>query len=118
MFFFYLDPPNLLTGLFNVTKNATDTLKLFCNFTGTPTPAINWIKISPFTNEETLVQSSSRRTVEYETDSTGRYSQSTLTIADLVKDDEGTYRCIGINYVDNLIGAVNSSEAFITIQGE
>ena len=109
---FDVDPPDLQSGLANVTKNATDTLELFCNYTGTPTPIINWIK-SP----NTLLRQSQRINIEYEKSENGRIAVSYLTINDLVKDDEETYMCVGINGVENLINAVDTSQAFVTVQG-
>ncbi len=102
-----------MSGLVNMTKNATDTLEIFCNYTGTPPPKINWIKVPA----NTLLEESGRITIEYMKANNGRSAVSYLTVTDLVKDDEGTYMCEGINGVENLIDAVNTSQAFVTVQG-
>lgn len=112
---FLTDPPKLVSGIVNVTKNATDTLTLHCEFTGTPSPVINWIRNGIKLTESRQIQ------IDY----TAKASEngtvtavSNLTVTNLAKSDEGTYTCVGINGVDNLINAINSSSAFITIQGK
>ena len=97
-------------------KNASDILQLSCSFTGTPTPTIVWNRY--ISDEiETLERDNDKFLIQEDVSLDKRTSTSELTVNDLIKNDEGTYECLGINQVDNLIGAVDSSQAFITIQG-
>ena len=98
-------------------KNESDTLELLCSFTGTPSPTISWYRNTTSSNGFQLIKSS-RAKISYQKDDERRISDSTLQVFDVVKEDEGTYRCIGVNNVGNFIDAVNSSEAFITIHGK
>ncbi len=97
-----------------MTKNATDTLTFHCNFSGTPMPDIVWTMTSYLLSEMELRESSKINIVSLKDE---RLASSILTITNLVKNDEGTYKCVGINNVDNLINAIDSSEAFVTVQG-
>ena len=118
IFIFYSlqDPPNLISGFSDMTKNASDSLQLSCNFAGTPTPTIVWNRY--ISNEiETLERDNDKFLIQEDVSFDKRTSTSALTVNDLIKDDEGMYECLGINQVDNLIGAVDSSQALITIQG-
>lgn len=42
---------------------------------------------------------------------------STLEITNLHKSDEGQYTCTGENGVENLIGALDRSSAYLVVQG-
>ena len=66
---------------------------------------------------DVLIKESQRINIDYSRAKDGRTAVSVLTIEDLAKTDEGIYKCIGINYVENFIEAVNFSDAFVTIQG-
>ncbi len=46
-----------------------------------------------------------------------RITTSKLRITDLNTTDEGGYMCVGMNGVNNHIGAVGHSSAFLVIQG-
>ena len=98
-------------------KNESDTLELQCSFTGTPSPIISWHRNTTSSNGFQSIKSS-RAKISYQKDDERRISDSTLQVFDVVKEDEGTYRCLGVNNVGNFIDAVNSSEAFITIHGK
>ena len=103
---------------FNGTiKNATNRLNLSCTFEGIPTPQIHWYITSSSTGEEQQLSNSTRITISHKLDEDGN-SFSELIIVDLRKGDEGSYKCMGSNDVDNLIGAVDNSEGFITIYGK
>ena len=112
-----LDPPDLQSSFFDMIKNESDTLKLHCNFTGTPSPTISWYRNTTSSNGFQLIKSS-RAEISDQKSNERRISDSTLQVFDVVKEDEGTYRCLGANNVGNFIYAVNSSEAFITIHGK
>ena len=116
------DPPDLIQGISNVTKNESDVVTFTCIFIGIPIPTVEWIRLTagrevPIPLSQSLMVSSSQNR------STGLYIvHSTLLIPNtdggLKKTDGGKYSCIGINAAANLIGAVNESSAFLTVQGE
>ena len=116
-FIIIADPPDLLSGVLNVTKNATDTLTLHCNFSGTPAPNIVWTMTSYLLADMTEMELRESSKISIVSSKDERLASSILTITNLVKNDEGTYKCVGINNVDNLINAIDSSEAFMTVQG-
>ena len=67
--------------------------------------------------EEHQLSNSERITISDEVSELGN-SFSELKVSDLHKNDEGFYRCMGTNSVENLIGAVDSAEGFVTIYGK
>ena len=108
--FLFLDPPDLIEGLADVTKNESDIVNFTCTFVGFPTPVVEWM--SPM--EGLLPQ----KVTEFN-ENLGLYiTQSTLEISVISPDHEGLYTCTGTNGVPNLIKAVNYSSAFLTVQGE
>ena len=106
----FLDPPDLVTSFPPMIRNQSDTLSINCSFTGTPLPTIRWYR------DNMLIGLSDER-VEFKNYNEGILAVQNLVIRDLVKSDEGTYRCTGSNGVENLIDAVDYYEAFITIHG-
>lgn len=113
----FSDPPDLLSSFEEHIRNESDTLQLHCNFTGTPFPAVVWSRnvSKSFT---TIRDVRGKVSIQEVKSAEERVTNSYLQVFDLVKSDEGTYRCQGINNVDNLIDAVDSDEAFITIHGK
>ena len=114
---FLVDPPNLLSGFSDTIKNSTSTLKLSCLYEGTPAPQIQWYMRSNSTVEEQQLSNSGRITISHEVNEIGN-SFSELKVSDLRKNDEANYKCMGINNVNNLIGAVDYAEGFVTIYGK
>ena len=114
--FHLADPANILSSFNDTIKNATNTLSLSCAFEGFPTPQIHWYVTFSSTGKEKQLSNSGRITISREVDDDDN-SFSELIIDDLRKSDEGSYKCLGSNGVENLIGAVDNSEGFITIYG-
>ena len=103
---------------FNATiENATNTLSLSCTFEGIPIPQIHWYITFNSTGEERQLSNTERINIGNGLDEDGN-SFSELVIDDLRKSDEGSYKCMGSNGVENLIGAVDNAEGFITIYGK
>ena len=115
--FFLTDPPNILSSFNDTIKNATNTLTLSCSFEGIPTPQVYWYVTPSSTEKRQRLRNSGRIVVNHEVDENGN-SFSELLIYDLRKIDEGNYQCIGSNGVENLIGAVDNHEGFVTIYGK
>ena len=116
-YFLFADPANILSKFNDTIENATNTLNLSCTFEGIPTPQIHWYITPDSTEEEHKLRQSGRIIINYEVDEDGN-SLSELIINDLRKSDEGSYKCMGSNGVQNLIGAVDSFEEFVTIYGK
>ena len=122
----FADPPQLLQGLSNVTKNESDAVFFTCIFTGLPAPSVKWIvpngglKVPSSDCNRVRMTPTEGLTVSSECNmNTKPYIiNSTLLIYTIKKEDEGMYSCIGENNATNLIEAVNQSGAFLTIQGE
>lgn len=94
-------------------KNESDTLQLHCQFSGTPSPSIIWYRnVSKF---DAVLRTGGKITIREE--KSFRKTDSYLEVRNLIKEDEGTYTCVGVNGVANFIDAVNISKAFITIYG-
>ncbi len=113
-------PPSLKVGLQNLTKNESDWISYFCQFTGLPSPQVRWIRVNTLNETEELDNSVTRTsiaTVRHDREPELGAVNSTLEITNLEKSDEGQYVCTGINRVDNLIDAINYSTAYLTIQG-
>ena len=110
------DPANILSSFNDTIENATNTFSLSCAFEGIPIPQINWYINSSSTGKEKQLSKSGRITISHEADEDGN-AFSELVIDNLRKSDEGSYKCMGSNGVENLIGAVDNSEGFITIYG-
>ena len=115
--FLLADPANVLSSFNDTIENATNTLRLSCRFEGIPSPQVHWYMTPGSTGEEQLLSNSGRITISHEVDGDGN-SYSELVIDDLRKSDEGSYKCMGSNGVENLIGAIDSSEGFITVYGK
>ena len=112
------DPPNVISPvLLDSILNESDSLELSCVFTGIPPPEVVWTftvgSISSVIAANTANISSTGLS-----DSQLPAVQSTLFIPNIVKSNEGQYTCLGINNVTNLIDAVNTTSANITVQGE
>ena len=107
----------MLSSFNGTIENATNTLNLNCTFEGIPIPQIHWYMTSNSTGEEQQLSNSRRITISHGHDKDGN-SISELVIDDLRKSDEGSYNCMGSNDVENLIGAVDHAEGFITIYGK
>lgn len=115
----YIDPPNILKGLSNVTYNTTDVLVLSCEYSGFPQPFISWLK------SNTEILPNNRTSVDFitlfesENNSLNLHKvRSTLMINNLLLQDEGTYYCNAFNNVSNFIDTIDSSESFVTIQSK
>ena len=106
-----------MSGFNGTIENATNTLNLSCTFEGIPIPQILWYITSNSTGEEQQLINSTRITISHKLDEDGN-SFSELIIDDLRKSDEGSYKCMGSNGVENFIGAVDNAEEFITIYGK
>lgn len=112
-----LDPPNLLSGLANRITNESDTLKLHCNYTGVPSPSIVWYR-NVSNSFEILQNTGDRiRIVEIKSEEEG-VTNSNIDIFNVTIQDDGIYRCQGVNNIPNLIDAKESTEASITIHGK
>ena len=103
-------------GFGDTIKNLSSTLKLSCLFWGNPLPQIQWYKRANSTGEEQQLSNYGRITISHEVNETGNFSE--LQISDLHKSDEGIYTCMATNNVENLIGAVDNAEGFVTIYGK
>ena len=114
----FADPPNLLSSFNKTVENITNTLNLSCTFEGFPKPQIHWyINTTSLKGDEKELNHSKRLTVFYEVDE-NQNPYSELQLVNFSEGDEGSYRCVGSNGVENLIGAVDHFEAFITVQGK
>ena len=91
LLFFFPDPPTFTSSPQNVTviEEQNRDLTLNCTVNGTPTPDVKWTKdgIDISENERISVSNFSGDT-------------SSLTIINIVRGDEGQYRCVAINSVN------------------
>ena len=113
---FFSDPPDLLSSFVDHIRNESDTLQLHCNFTGTPSPAVWWYR--NVSGQFERLRHTGRFVITETKSEEERVTDSYLEVSNLVKSDEGTYRCLGVNNVLNLINAEESDEAYITIYGK
>ena len=113
----FTDPANILSSFSGTNKNLTSTLNLSCTFEGIPIPQIHWYVSFNSTEEELELKNSRRINISHELDEYGN-SFSELVIDDLRKSDKGSYKCVGSNGVENLIGAVDSVKGIITMCGK
>ena len=110
-----VDPPNVTTVPVDQVKNKSDTVDLFCHFSGNPSPKVHWymstIKLS--TNNRVLVSMESEYSGEL-----GLYLvTSNLHISYLQSSDEALYLCAGENNVTNFIGSIQNASAYVIVQG-
>ena len=113
---FFSDPPDLLSSFVDHIRNESDTLQLHCNFTGTPSPAVWWYR--NVSGQFERLRHTGRFVITETKSEEERVTDSYLEVSNLVKSDEGTYRCLGVNNILNLINAEESDEAYITIYGK
>lgn len=119
------DPPELSQGLTNVTKNESDAILFTCIFNGLPVPSVTWTvpgggMLVPSSDcSRNVITPTEGLTVSSECsmDTKPHTINSTLLIHTIKKEDEGMHSCLGENDATNLIGAVNRSGAFLTVQG-
>ena len=112
------DPPDVLVALQDQVRNESDTVQLFCQFSGLPAPLVEWTVMDRLTGEIEVLASSERVSIsETSSFSDVFLTSSTITIDNLEPTDEAGYNCTGKNGVTNFIAAVDYSSAFITVQG-
>ena len=94
-----------------------------CEAFGVPTPTISWNL--PDDNENSATSGSGsgilnpRISAETSTSESSAYHViSRLSIDDTKPGDAGTYTCVAVNGVENLIEANGSATATLTIQGK
>ena len=102
----------------NKTVNETDSAVFECKVFAIPQATINWLNTT------------SNQNVTNDTDS-GVYITSrdvphpsgvpvlvsSLRISSAIKEHEGSYSCIAVNNVDNLIGTLENGTVSLTVQG-
>jgi len=81
-------PPHIDHISGNQTVNVTDSVTLFCNAAGNPTPTITWTRLSD--------------------------NSSVNLPLNISRQDQGGYRCTA----DNGVGSPATKETFITVQCE
>ena len=143
----YTDPPLLLDGFNATIKNVTDPLRLTCVFSADPLPMVEWyfqgeqqsepINIvngthmffgPPFNtgngtdifhgpDEEGLEPGGNEDVYEEADLLTESSLASTLVIAQVTVENEGTYICNATNGVPNLIGSITSHNSTVKVQG-
>ena len=89
--------------------------------TGIPVPEITWTRFEPQeTNPEGINNDGVKFSISNAV-SEGEFDlqilTSTLTISNVDKSDELMYQCSGDNSVENLIDAISTSTAPLTVQG-
>ena len=112
-----LDPSNLLSGLSDQMQKESGTILLHCNYTGIPLPSITWYR--NVSGNFTMIHNSEKVHIEETKSTENRVTDSYLQIINITNaDDEGMYRCQGVNDVQNLIGATHLSEAFVSVHSK
>jgi len=89
LFNYFPVPPRIDYISGNQTVNETDSVTLFCNVSGNPTPTTNWTRLS----DNSFVS---------------------LPLQNIRRQDRGGYRCTA----DNDVGSPATKETFITVQCE
>ena len=111
-------PPSVAVSPINKTVNETDSVVFECEVFAIPQATINWLNIT------------SNQDVANDTDS-GVYITSrnvphpsgvpvlvsSLSISSVVKEHKGSYMCIAVNNVTNLIGTLENGIVSLTVQG-
>ena len=97
-----------------MTINQTDDGVFSCTFFSIPLSTVNW-----FFNDTQLEDDGVNDiTIQSYSHSMDQYITSSLTVSNALRaNNEGGYTCTASNGVDNLIGAIESSVSFLTVQG-
>ena len=128
-------PPLLLDGFNATIKNLSNTLRLTCVFSANPLPTVEWYFQSQHQAPPVPVDtgngtdiflgpgeegpgSGGNEDIHEEADLLAQYSiTSTVVIAEVTVENEGTYICNATNGVPNLVGSVTSHNSTVKVQG-
>ena len=141
----YAAPPLFLEGFNAIIKNVSDTLRLTCVFAGDPLPIVEWYFHSEHQAQPVPVDIGNGTDIFLRFDEGGSGSgsgfgsgsgsgendtyeeadlldkccsiTSTVVIAQVTVENEGTYICSATNGVPNLIGSVTSHNSTVKVQG-
>ena len=103
--FFLLDPPKIFTLSQNVTKIESQSVTFKCSLEGKPLSEVTWWYGDTRINTSDSVKYSANGP------SSVSNSEASLTINNLVRGDEGFYRCQG----QNDLATVESNSAYLTV---
>ena len=106
--FFSLDPTRIFTSPQNVTKSESQSVTFKCSLEGKPKAEVTWW------HGDTKVNTTNNNKYHVSSPSTVYNSEASLTINNLVKGDEGFYRC----KVQNDLATVQSEFAYLTVDCE
>jgi hypothetical protein len=107
-------PPSVTTDDVGVTVNVTDTAVMTCLITGKPLPHVMWYFIDGTSNDSVTLNESSHDVHNLMLNNTT--TSSSLTLHNITKGHEGSYRCTGVNNVQNLIGSMEYVTISLTVQ--
>ena len=97
-----------------MTINQTDDGVFNCTVFSIPLSTVSWF----FNNTQLEDDGINDIIIEIYSHSMDQYITSSLTVSDALRtNNEGRYTCTASNGVDNLIGAIESSMSFLTVQG-
>ena len=117
----FVDPPNVITGPTNLSRNASQYAVFTCLISGLPVPSIQWIRTmssEPLSNVRRKFTIASK---VVSTSETGlRFVSSTLVILNLTLTDQQNYTCSGITpfNISNFIGARSNASATLFVRGK
>lgn len=115
------DPSSLRSAFQDMVRNESDRVVLFCQFSGVPVPDVEWSRVTYLNETETLNDDTDRVSIltisSYDLETKLYVVNSTLEILSVQKSDQGEYTCVGVNGVNNLIGALDRSSGYIEVQG-
>ena len=119
---YFVDPADVISGLQNIIQNETSTFHFTCVVVGIPRPNIVWSRAVPAEGNITNLSNSTDITIlmtEDKIEFNQNRVNTTLVVRNLIKEeDEGHYRCLAVNDVENFIQASDRSTSLLTIYGE
>ena len=117
------EPANIVVAPMNTVANISYDAVFTCEAFGVPTPTISWNlpdgPVVSATSGSGIGMLYPRITAETSTSESSAYRViSRLSIDNTEPGDAGTYTCVAVNGVEDLIGAAGSVTATLTIQGK
>ena len=117
------EPANIVVAPMNTVVSISFDAVFTCEAFGVPAPTISW-SLPDGTENSAMSGSGSgmlnpRISVETNTSDSPSYRViSRLSVESTELGDAGTYTCVAVNGVENLIGATGSATANLTVQGK